>query len=164
MPAPLNSEAPSGATRTAFLGLELMMFAKVVYHFDGSVSITFPFNREMVDALKTSIPAAHRSWDPARRGWTVRAMYANTAMRLLQSRFDVEIEDQRATTAPDTCACAQHPQCRVLFVQPDAPPEVIESSYRALARLHHPDRGGDGTTMQRVNAAYAELTQERGRT
>ena len=30
----------------------------------------------------------------------------------------------------------------------------VKSEYRRLAKLHHPDLGGDTATMQRVNAAY----------
>lgn len=43
---------------------------------------------------------------------------------------------------------------------PDAPPSVIRSSYRARARLHHPDRRADdrdGVTMADINEAYRVL-------
>lgn len=48
----------------------------------------------------------------------------------------------------------------VLGVSPDAPTSAIRSSYRARARLHHPDRGeggADGVTMADVNEAYRVL-------
>jgi len=32
--------------------------------------------------------------------------------------------------------------------------ETIKTEYRRLARLHHPDIGGDTSTMQEINAAY----------
>lgn len=35
----------------------------------------------------------------------------------------------------------------------------LEHAYRALARLHHPDRGGNGAVMQRINTAYSEGLQ-----
>lgn len=43
---------------------------------------------------------------------------------------------------------------------PDAPASVIRSSYRARARLHHPDRGerdAGGVTMADINEAYRVL-------
>jgi hypothetical protein len=41
----------------------------------------------------------------------------------------------------------------------------IKSEYRKLAKLHHPDLGGDTATMQRVNAAYhAALLAANGQT
>jgi hypothetical protein len=44
-----------------------------------------------------------------------------------------------------------------LYVTSDAPSEVIKAAYRALAAMHHPDKGGDAASMVRINAAYAEL-------
>jgi curved DNA-binding protein CbpA len=33
----------------------------------------------------------------------------------------------------------------------------VRAAYRALAARHHPDVGGDESTMKRLNAAYAAL-------
>lgn len=48
---------------------------------------------------------------------------------------------------------------RTLFVQPDAPPEVIKAAWRALmsARRVHPDLGGDHNEAVRLNTAYEVL-------
>lgn len=41
----------------------------------------------------------------------------------------------------------------------------VKAEYRTLAKLHHPDRGGDTATMQRVNAEYhAKLESLDGQT
>jgi DnaJ-domain-containing protein 1 len=48
-----------------------------------------------------------------------------------------------------------------LGVRPDAPREVIEAAHKALARTHHPDRGGKTADMQRINAAYQEITKRK---
>jgi hypothetical protein len=49
---------------------------------------------------------------------------------------------------------------RILHVQPDAPLEVIRSSYRTIMqRLKaHPDLGGDNRAASLINEAYAVLT------
>jgi len=47
---------------------------------------------------------------------------------------------------------------RILHVQPEAPPEVIKSSWRALMSRLHPDRGGDHEHAALLNAAYAVLS------
>lgn len=44
----------------------------------------------------------------------------------------------------------------VLGLSSDATAEEIRAARRELARIHHPDAGGDPTTMQQVNAAAAE--------
>ncbi|QST03125.1 DnaJ domain-containing protein (plasmid) [Pontibacillus sp. ALD_SL1] len=32
--------------------------------------------------------------------------------------------------------------------------ETIKKSYRALAKTHHPDRGGDAETFKKIQKAY----------
>jgi hypothetical protein len=45
-----------------------------------------------------------------------------------------------------------------LFVTADAPPEVVTAAYRALAKLHHPDKeGGDEETFKELDRAYREV-------
>ena len=48
---------------------------------------------------------------------------------------------------------------RVLGVDPDATAAEIRAARRDLARIHHPDAGGDPATMQAVNAAAAQALQ-----
>jgi len=49
---------------------------------------------------------------------------------------------------------------RVLGLPPNATPQQIKRRYRALAKRHHPDRGGDQREMQRVIAAYECLKKD----
>ncbi|HEX6655249.1 MAG TPA: DnaJ domain-containing protein [Candidatus Limnocylindria bacterium] len=52
---------------------------------------------------------------------------------------------------------------RILQLHPSAVPELVESAYRTLARLHHPDHHGDepeaASTMADLNWAYAILRE-----
>lgn len=45
----------------------------------------------------------------------------------------------------------------ILGVPPDADRTAIQAAYRRLARLHHPDFGGDPTVMSTLNEAWAIL-------
>lgn len=47
---------------------------------------------------------------------------------------------------------------QVLGIPLNSPPNIIKSAYRKLARLNHPDLGGDVATMQAINIAYDSLT------
>jgi DnaJ-domain-containing protein 1 len=49
---------------------------------------------------------------------------------------------------------------RVLGLPPNATPQQIKRRYRALAKRHHPDRGGDQREMQRIIAAYECLKKD----
>ena len=44
----------------------------------------------------------------------------------------------------------------VLGVEPNAPAEVIKAAYRALAKIAHPDAGGNHAAMRRLTVAYQE--------
>jgi len=46
---------------------------------------------------------------------------------------------------------------RMLGLSPSASWEEIERAYRAKAKVHHPDRGGDQDTMRALNEAYSRL-------
>lgn len=50
----------------------------------------------------------------------------------------------------------------VLEVPPGASNEDVDKSYARLAKLHHPDRGGDAERMKQVNQAYEQFKRERG--
>ena len=46
---------------------------------------------------------------------------------------------------------------KVLQVDPSADPVVIRAAFRALARVYHPDFGGDPVRMVAINGAWAIL-------
>lgn len=54
---------------------------------------------------------------------------------------------------------------RLLHVSPDAPEEIIKSSYRTLMQRlkQHPDLGGDHENATLINEAYAVLTDPKSR-
>ena len=46
---------------------------------------------------------------------------------------------------------------RTLYVSSDAPEIVVKAAYRALAKQHHPDSGGDPETFKQITEAYERL-------
>jgi len=52
------------------------------------------------------------------------------------------------------------PWWEVLGVAPDAEPWLIEAVYKAAAKRHHPDAGGDAEMFKTVNRAYQEAKTE----
>src|SRR6266498_2981910 len=51
---------------------------------------------------------------------------------------------------------------RTLHLQLDAPIELVRAAYRALALIHHPDRGGDTRRMQEINSAFDQIKRLKG--
>ena len=48
----------------------------------------------------------------------------------------------------------------MLGVPPDADEPAIRNAYRALARAHHPDAGGDAADFRRLQGAYRRALAE----
>ncbi|GMV92006.1 MAG: hypothetical protein AMXMBFR82_17840 [Candidatus Hydrogenedentota bacterium] len=46
---------------------------------------------------------------------------------------------------------------KLLGLSPSSSWDQVEKAYRAKAKLHHPDHGGDDDTMRALNEAYALL-------
>ncbi len=47
-----------------------------------------------------------------------------------------------------------------LYLRPGAPLPLVRAAYRALAKMYHPDAGGDTRKMSEINNAYHLLTAE----
>lgn len=69
---------------------------------------------------------------------------------------------ERGSGSTRTTAPPANPDL-VLYLAPGAPWEVVQAAYRALAGLHHPDRGGDTAKMQEINEAYEALKKRHGK-
>jgi hypothetical protein len=141
-----------------------MVTARMTRTADGlSYRVTFPFDPDVVAGIKAAVPPHSRTYDPDEKAWYVAIAYTAPVRRLLEATFmQVEMDTERTTyTSPPPPDRAPQTSYTVLHLQPTAPPELIESAYRTLSRLHHPDQGGDTETMQAINAAVAILRKGR---
>jgi hypothetical protein len=65
---------------------------------------------------------------------------------------------------PPSGGSRDHELCfKLLGISPSAPWEDVERAYRQKAKIHHPDRGGDGDAMRALNDAYSTIKRLRGR-
>ena len=123
----------------------------------------FTYHPALIKALKDQIPAAFRRYAAAEgKSWIVDAEYADEAITLLVRFFpnvQVEFTRQSRTRASAQTRPTGNDHFRILHLRETAPVELIEASYRVLARLYHPDRGGTHEAMQELNGAYAALRE-----
>jgi hypothetical protein len=134
------------------------MTAPRIVRRDGAATLTFPFDAWLVDALKAEIPGHARTYDPVAKSWTVAPAYAGIAIRLMYQAFtDVEIIDAATGPTFDRGGDPREAALVVLHLRPTAPPELVDAAYKCLARLHHPDRGGDHDAMLAINAAAEQI-------
>ena len=127
----------------------------------GEAILSFPFNRALVDDLKAGIPFRYREFNPTTKEWTVQPEYLDFAISLLLGHFpDADIPaSARWRQSRHEPRASGGDYYRVLHLRETAPVELIESAYRVLARLHHPDAGGSTEAMQQINGAYAALRE-----
>ena len=134
------------------------MLAEIFFTPAGGAIICTPYLQDFLDELKKKIPAAYRHWDRENRQWYIEPGYAEKAANLFWTFFpDGDSFDlARKHREPPEWA-------KVLFVQEDAPLEVIEAAYRTLSKIHHPDRGGSEAQMKLLNEAIQGARDEKAR-
>ncbi|WP_375486911.1 hypothetical protein [uncultured Mycobacterium sp.] len=121
--------------------------------------VTFRYDADIVDTVKTVVPAFLRSWNPTRREWLVyEPVYACELAHVLCDAGHIIIGlDQPTRCDTDPAAWA-----RVVFQRVGAARAHL--AYKLLSRLCHPDHGGDHELQTELNAAYAELPDKQRRT
>ena len=137
-----------------------MTTPQIQRRWDGAVTLTFPYDAYLVDALKVAIPGHARAYDPAAKSWTITPAYAHVAARLMHDVFP-DVETVGATNPPpfDHGRPARDDPWATLHLLPSAPPELVSAAHRCLAKLTHPDVGGDTALMQRINGAVESIRE-----
>jgi len=125
---------------------------------DGSVRLEFPYNAVFIRRLKDEVPAHARSYDPEAKAWFVDVPYAPRIIALFRRTFpDAHIDQDEPARPEPNRERGITTMYGTLCLTAEAPPELVASAYRILAKLHHPDRGGNDERMRQINAAYRQI-------
>jgi hypothetical protein len=119
--------------------------------------------RYTVEQLKEIIPPPLRSYDPTKKIWMITDWdYLNDWLEVLRGNYPIETEFSSTQSSSPPPAQKQNitSPFQTLYLLPDAPPEVVKASYKALAKIHHPDAHGSSEKMIEINRAYETLTRE----
>ena len=132
----------------------------------GEAAFTVPYAHAPAQAkafiadLKDAVPYRCRTYDPAVKEWRVWSGFEELAIALLVRHFpDAEIPSRARTRATIATRHTGSDHFQILHLLPSAPPELIAAAYRTLAKLNHPDVGGDATTMRRLTEAHDALSR-----
>jgi hypothetical protein len=99
-------------------------------------------SRRVIEWLKYEIPHYYRYFE--QNHWYVHKKHLDEVKQLGVTMSDITIPsgiDDYAT----------------LYLLPSAPPSIVDVVWRTLARMHHPDRGGDEEIFKRLNVAYQKI-------
>jgi hypothetical protein len=138
----------------------------------------------VINDLKQRVPAYLRTYNATRRVWLIKrdaAHYLREWIEQARETFSATVEgdpgpwtkyrrpDWQSTYEYDDGESYSPPPRRpravpseaeafaVLCLTPQAPAPLIRLAFRELAKLTHPDHGGDTAAMQRLNHAYEVL-------
>jgi hypothetical protein len=141
-----------------------------VYHPDygARIALKTPYHPDLVNEIKARIRYPNRAWDTYRKIWLLVPEALGELERIcFQYGFEVVWDAAICPGLP-----AQRPSdldaafrrravddedWAILGLHPSACREVAEAAYKALIKKHHPDHGGDLTTMQLVNTAWSRI-------
>ncbi len=124
-----------------------------------------------IGTLKSYIHASARSYDPQARQWHVDAdaqtefeRWLTYLRTVLGARIEwqhdepkEERQQQHEWPPPRYRKPTREELLKRLHLLPDAPAELIKVAYRELAKLNHPDHGGNEETMKLLNEAFRLL-------
>lgn len=82
----------------------------------------------------------------------------DTVVDCLKAVWPYQFKDAPPLPPPPSMPSSIGPHA-VLYVTSNAPQEVIQAAYRALAKKYHPDNGGSHDAMKRINEAYRLLAK-----
>jgi hypothetical protein len=142
------------------------------------VRFSFRFNRQTVlyhDLME--LPEGTRRWSSVTMCWLIDEGVSAQLRRVLDDNNVFTSGSYGWNRRPDQESYREHrreePRQEArsnpvsayskLFITPDAPIEVAQAAYRALAMKLHPDRnGGDGKAMVDVNLAFEQIKKLKG--
>lgn len=113
-----------------------------------AVSVTFSAGKHVNRTVTVD-----RFQRPVDNLWALAVGLDDIRLNELRGLDDVAKQVYMALPAP----VLERDPYEVLGVRPDAPIEVIEASYRALAKQRHPDAGGSDEAMRALNAAFERV-------
>lgn len=96
--------------------------------------------------------------------WNLRAIGATVeALRSIQRHGASSMLEQAFTGFAALPPHVEHePWWKTLGLTSDATEDDVRERFRALAQVHHPDRGGDATIMSNYTRAYHEALRHKG--
>lgn len=105
-----------------------------------------PFGRYRGAALR-DVPTDYLEWLSTRDlyGWLAQAVRAELASRRWRHAYGADEEDRGQWRWTPS----HHPR----HLDPWAVQEIVRVGFRSCVVRYHPDRGGDGETMTRLNLA-----------
>lgn len=119
--------------------------------------------------LKTGVDTSYRYFDEGY--WFVHQEFLSRVVTIARSKsvvvdyhtlpddIQILIASKRSTSNYTKSTQSYGDAYSALHILPTAPEYVIKAVYRAMAKKHHPDQGGEAEEFRRITEAYKELVK-----
>lgn len=115
-----------------------------------------------IDYVKDGVPVSLPMDDHDSPRLNLRVLYLTLEdMRMIERRGGGAVAQAAYVQLQAGGAAAERDPYEVLGLRRDATPEVVQASYKALAKKAHPDIGGDEAQMEELNHARERIEAER---
>jgi hypothetical protein len=121
----------------------------------GNARLYTPYHPNLITDLKAAVPWRFRAWNKERGCWVVLEPFGDTALRVVNRYYDVELIDRRLSSSPPSRAPPSYGTLddALTAVKGFVTPAMWKSVYKLLARTFHPDVGGSNELMKSLNRA-----------
>lgn len=127
--------------------------------------------REVIDYMRRFVPSTHKFCDQ-NGAWHIDLKYVialgqiqlanggNLSLAELPDYETVQLTEyvQRLSKKKSKTTLSDDAYS-LLYLLPAAPRLIVDAVWKALAKIHHPDCGGDTETFQKYQAAYDKITK-----
>jgi len=127
--------------------------------------IESPYNPQLVNGLKSIIPASDRAYDPVTKIWTFSERWFSPVKTVCDRLYGNQVsyltrESTERATAPAVIKHKSLDEVLLAFSRL-LPNNALRKAYLVAATELHPDRGGNMEKMAELNALWARIEEER---
>lgn len=132
-----------------------MALQAVIKEQDGMLILQIGYNMLMAKYLN-NLPRKQCEFRGENKCWYINLIHKDDVITFLKKlNYEITNLDDAIPTGNDCYS--------ILGLQSIAVWEVCEAAYKALARINHPDFGGNVEVMQSINSAWTEIKLKRGK-
>lgn len=136
---------------------------KVSLHSSPGYFVASNLRQQVSDYIRFSVkPLSHRRYDDGK--WVVEighlaaiVAYGEKYGFVDYSALPDELQLNLAINKSRTAIKNEYNPFAVMHLLPTAPSAIVDAVYKALAKIHHPDVGGDEETFKSIVEAYDRI-------
>lgn len=134
--------------------------------------VTSPYNKQLVDTLKSHIPISDRHYDEVTKTWTIVERQVETFRKLLTliglqyiiiTRQQAETQTAQSSNSNSNASAQRGRPLDAVIIEfvRLLPYDAAKAAYRRAALDLHPDRNnGDASKMTSLNANWDRIAKE----